>query len=62
MSVNYLSSTEWGKKQTPPITRRRASKLCKDGRIEGVQKVGSNYMIPEDSIYDRMPARSGASV
>lgn len=31
------------------ITVRQVQNHCKSGRIKGVQRVGTNYLIPEDA-------------
>lgn len=44
----YLSAAEvaekWG------ITRKRIQVLCKEGRIDGAQRVGNAWMIPENAV------------
>jgi len=46
--VGYMNTKEaaekWG------ISVRQVQNHCKNGRIKGVQKVGTNYLIPEDAI------------
>ncbi|MCR5186522.1 MAG: helix-turn-helix domain-containing protein [Clostridia bacterium] len=43
----YLSTKEaaekWG------ISIRQVQNHCKNGRIKGVQKIGTNYLIPENA-------------
>lgn len=34
---------KWG------ITERRIQKLCEEGRIDGLQRFGRSWMIPEDA-------------
>lgn len=45
--MDYLSAKEaaekWG------VSLRRVHRLCEDGRIEGVQRFGRNWMIPRDA-------------
>ena len=31
------------------LTERRVQKMCSDGKIEGVQKFGSAWVIPEEA-------------
>ena len=31
------------------LTKRRVQKMCKDGKIEGVMKIGANWAIPLDA-------------
>lgn len=43
--MNYITSTDiaekWG------ITRRRVSKLCQEGRVEGAIMRGNTWLIPD---------------
>ena len=43
--MKYISTSEaaekWG------LSRRRVAILCKENRIEGVQKAGATWIIPE---------------
>ena len=45
--MKYLSTTQagecWG------ISARRIAILCEQGRIDGAQKAGSTWIIPEDA-------------
>ena len=45
--MKYLSTTQaaelWG------LSARRVALLCEQGRIEGVQKSGSRWIIPENA-------------
>ena len=45
--MKYLSTSEvaekWG------LSRRRVAILCKEERIEGAQRAGSTWIIPEDA-------------
>ncbi len=45
--MKYISATEvaerWG------LSKRRVITLCNDGRIEGAQKAGSTWIIPENA-------------
>lgn len=45
--MEYLSTTETAEKWN--ISRRRVSKLCAEGRIEGAMLVGDRWVIPEDA-------------
>ena len=38
------ASEKWG------ITVRQVQNHCKNGRIEGVQRIGTNYLIPSDTV------------
>jgi len=46
--MRYLSSTQAGAKWG--ISKRRVAILCDEGRIEGAQKAGTNWIIPEDAV------------
>lgn len=45
--MKYISATEiaerWG------LSKRRIITLCNDGRIEGAQKAGATWIIPDDA-------------
>ena len=45
--MEYMSAREaadkWG------ISQRRVAILCSENRIEGAQKAGNNWIIPEDA-------------
>lgn len=47
MSIKHISSSEaaakWG------ISSRRVAILCENGRIEGAEKTGNTWIIPEDA-------------
>lgn len=45
--MKYLSTTEAGKKWS--LSARRVAILCSEGRIEGAQKAGSNWIIPDNA-------------
>lgn len=51
MKQKMLTAAEWGAKLSPPISRRRASKLCEEERVEGAVLVGipprETYQVPE---------------
>lgn len=47
MQGNYLSVTETAKKWK--VTPRYIQTLCKGGRIEGAQRFGNAWAIPEDA-------------
>ncbi len=38
------ASDKWG------ITVRQVQNHCKNGRISGVQRIGTNYLIPSDAV------------
>ena len=38
------ASEKWG------ITVRQVQNHCKNGRIEGVQRIGTNYLIPSNTV------------
>lgn len=42
--TNKEAAEKWG------ISIRQVQNHCKNGRISGVQKVGTNYLIPIDAI------------
>ncbi len=45
--MNIISSAEAAKRWN--ISRRRVEVLCSEGRIEGVQRIGGMWLIPEDA-------------
>lgn len=49
--MKYMSASEtaakWG------LSSRRVGLLCNEGRIEGAQKAGTIWIIPEDAIKPR---------
>lgn len=45
--MNIISSAEAAKRWN--ISRRRVEVLCSEGRIEGVQRIGGIWLIPEDA-------------
>lgn len=45
--MKYLSTTETGEKWG--LSSRRVVVLCNEGRIDGAQKAGSTWIIPEDA-------------
>ena len=45
--MRYISSSEVAKKWN--ISSRRVNILCAEGRIDGAQKVGSYWIIPDDA-------------
>jgi ribosomal protein L1 len=45
--MRYLSTAQAGEKWG--ISKRRVAILCDGGRIEGAQKAGANWIIPEDA-------------
>lgn len=49
ISMNgYMTTKEAAEKWN--ISIRQVQNHCKNGRISGVQKIGTNYIIPEDAI------------
>ena len=46
--MKYISISETSNKWK--ISTRRISVLCNEGRIEGAQKVGATWIIPENAI------------
>lgn len=45
--MKYLSTFEIAKKWN--LSARRIAILCSENRIEGAQKAGNNWIIPEDA-------------
>ena len=45
--MNIISSAAAAKRWN--ISRRRVEVLCSEGRIEGVQRIGGMWLIPEDA-------------
>lgn len=45
--MKYLSTFEIAKKWN--LSARRIAILCSENRIEGTQKAGNNWIIPEDA-------------
>ena len=45
--MKYLSTFETAEKWN--ISARRIALLCSENRIEGAQKAGNNWIIPEDA-------------
>lgn len=56
--VEYISTTEWGAQQEPPINRKSVQELIRDERIEGVVQIGRDYLIPQDA--ERLPPNEKA--
>ena len=46
--MKYLSTSQAAEKWN--ISARRVAVLCEKGRINGVQKAGSTWIIPDDAI------------
>jgi hypothetical protein len=46
--MRYLSTAQAG--ENWGISKRRVAILCDEGRIEGAQKAGTNWIIPEDAV------------
>lgn len=45
--ITKQAAKKWG------ISIRQVQNHCKNGRIQGVQKVGTNYLIPIDAVKPR---------
>lgn len=45
--MKYISAIEAAKRWN--LSRRRVITLCNNGRIEGTQKAGATWIIPEDA-------------
>lgn len=45
--MEYLTTTQIAKKWN--ISRRRVSKLCAEGRIEGAKMMGNIWFVPESA-------------
>ena len=45
--MEYLTTTQIAKKWN--LSRRRVSKLCAEGRIEGAKMMGNLWFVPEDA-------------
>lgn len=45
--MKYISTSEAAEKWN--LSKRRVIVLCNEGRIDGAQKAGSNWIIPEIS-------------
>ena len=45
--MKYISAIEAAERWN--LSRRRIITLCNDGRIEGAQKAGATWIIPEDA-------------
>jgi predicted site-specific integrase-resolvase len=46
--MKYLSTSQAAEKWK--ISARRVAILCEEGRIDGVQKAGSTWIIPDEAI------------
>lgn len=50
MKPGHESAEGWGAKLKPPISARRARKLCEDGRVKGAEAIGIppriTYQVP----------------
>ena len=51
--VEYLTTEQWGAKQSPPIGHKRVTELLGEGRIEGAVRPGRDILIPASS--ERLP-------
>ena len=45
--MEYFTTTEIAKKWH--ISRRRVSRLCAEGRIDGAKQIGDRWLIPEEA-------------
>ena len=45
--MEFCTTTEMAKKWQ--ISRRRVSKLCAEGRIEGAKQIGDRWLIPAEA-------------
>ncbi len=45
--MNYISTIEAAKKWN--LSSRRVAILCSEGRIDGVQKIGNTWLVPDDA-------------
>lgn len=45
--MDYLTTAQIAEKWN--ISRRRVSKLCSEGRIEGAKMMGNVWFVPEDA-------------
>ena len=45
--MEYLTTTQIAKKWN--VSRRRVSKLCSEGRIDGIRMMGNIWFVPEDA-------------
>lgn len=45
--MDYLTTKQVAEKWN--ISQRRVSKLCAEGRIEGVQLMGKTWLVPNDA-------------
>ena len=45
--MEYLTAAQTAEKWN--ISRRRVSKLCSEGRIEGAKLMGNVWLVPEDA-------------
>lgn len=45
--MEYLTTTQIAEKWN--ISRRRVSKLCAEGRIEGAMHMGNMWLVPENA-------------
>lgn len=53
--MKFITTTEAAKKWG--ISARRVAVLCSDNRIEGVQKVGNTWLIPDNAIKPSDPRK-----
>lgn len=45
--MGFISTIDAGKKWN--LSKRRIAVLCAEGRIDGAQKIGNTWLIPEDA-------------
>lgn len=55
-SVTYITATEYA--ELHGKSRATVKKLCAEGRIEGVIKKSTGWLIPEDALYPERKKRS----
>lgn len=53
--MEYMTTTEFAEKWS--ISRRRVTKLCTEGRIEGAMLKGNTWLIPIDTKKPEDPRR-----
>ncbi len=55
MKMEYMTTSEFGEKWN--ISRRRVTKLCTEGRIEGAVIKGNTWLIPSTTVKPDDPRR-----
>ena len=53
--MEYMTTSEFGEKWN--ISRRRVTKLCTEGRIEGAVIKGNTWLIPSSTVKPDDPRR-----